>query len=246
MSGLTYLITGAARGIGKGLLATFLLRPNTTVIAAVRNTITAQESLSFLPVGPGSKLIIIKIDSTIDSDPAAAVSELKTKYSITNLDVLVSNAGFLDVSAPGLGASADQARKHFETNTIGPMVLLQAFMPLLAASPSPKFLVISSTIGSIDRIFSLPNPFFAYGMSKAAVNYLVRKAAFENPQLVSMAFCPGWVRTEMGNMGAVSVGLAEAPVALEDSIKGLVKLFDEASLEKSGMFTNMVGEAVSW
>ena len=50
-------------------------------------------------------------------------------------------------------------------------------------------------------------PFFGYGLSKAAVNYLVRKLHFENPKLTSMAFNPGWVQTDMGNGAATSVGM---------------------------------------
>jgi norsolorinic acid ketoreductase len=246
MSGLTYLITGANRGIGKGLLSAFISRPNTTVIAAVRDVPSATISLSSVPLGSDSKLILIKIDSNVDSDPAATVSELATKYSINKIDVLISNAGLLDIIAPVIDTPADQVRKHIETNTIGPLVLLQAFMPLLAASSSPKFLVISSTLGSVGEMGNLPVPFFAYGVSKAAVNYFVRKVAFENPKLISMAFNPGWVQTDMGTGAAKGVGMLDAPMTLDESVKGLVKLFDEASLNKTGTFTAVSGEPILW
>jgi len=246
MSGLTYVITGANRGIGKGLLSTLILRPNTTVVATVRDVESATKTLSAVPVGKDSKLIIVKIDSTVDSDPAAAVEELKTKHNINHVDVLISNAGLLDVIAPVLETSADQVRKHFEVNSIGPLVLLQAFIKLLEASASPKFLVITSAIGSMGDMENFPVPFFAYGISKAAANYFVRKVAFENPKIVSAAFNPGWVQTDMGSGAAKGVGLADAPMTLEDSIKGLVKLFDEATLEKTGTFTAVSGEPIPW
>jgi norsolorinic acid ketoreductase len=246
MSGLTYLITGANRGIGRGLLETFILRPNTTIIAAVRDVSSSTASLSSVPIGKNSKLIIVKIDSTIDSDPAAAASELTTKHGITHIDVLISNAGLLDIIAPVLETPASQVRAHFEVNTIGPIVLFQAFHTLLSSSPEPKFLVITSSIGSIGEMERLPVPFFAYGLSKAAANYFVRKVAFENPKIVSQAFNPGWVQTDMGSGAAKTVGLEDAPMKLEDSIKGLVKLFDEASPEKTGTFTAVSGEAIPW
>ncbi|CZR68729.1 probable aflatoxin biosynthesis ketoreductase nor-1 [Phialocephala subalpina] len=247
MSGLTYLITGANRGIGKGLLTTLVLRPNTTIIAGVRDVASATETLKSIPVGPGSKIIIVKIDSTVDNDAAAAVEELKTKYGITHIDVLLSNAGLLDIVAPVLETPADQVRKHFEVNTIAPLILLQAFKPLLDGSSSPKFLVITSSIGSIGKMAEIPVPFFAYGISKAAANYFVRKVSFENPKLISMAFNPGWVQTDMGTGAANQVGMADAPMTLEESIKGLVKLFDEASLEKTGTFTQAVTEeSIPW
>ncbi|KAL2069404.1 hypothetical protein VTL71DRAFT_14083 [Oculimacula yallundae] len=246
MSEITYLITGANRGIGKGLLSALITRPNTTIIAAVRDTASASKTLSSIPVGLNSKIIIVKIDSTIETDPAAAVEELKTKHNITKIDVLLSNAGLQDTVAPVLETTPDAVRRHFEVNTIGPLTLIQAFMPLLLLSPSPKFLVVSSSIGSIADMKNPPVPFFAYGMSKAAVNYLVRKVAFENPKVVAQAFNPGWVQTDMGNAAASGVGMSEATMTLEDSIKGMVKLIDGATLETTGTFTDVTGEAIPW
>ncbi|KAH7346236.1 hypothetical protein BKA65DRAFT_273297 [Rhexocercosporidium sp. MPI-PUGE-AT-0058] len=246
MSGLTYVITGANRGIGKGLLTALITRPNTTIIAAVRDTSAATKSLSSVPVGKDSKIIIVKLDATVDSDPAAAVNELKSKHNITKVDILLSNAGLLDTIAPVLETTPDAVRRHIQVNTIGPLTLIQAFMPLLLASESPKFLVISSTIGSIADMESFQAPFFACGMSKAAVNYLVRKIAFENPKVVSAAFHPGWVQTDMGTTAALGVGLTEAPMTLEASVEGIVKLIDGASLEKTGTFTAVSGDPVPW
>jgi len=156
MSELTYLITGAGRGIGKGILSALMTRPNTTIIAAVRDTSTATNSLSTVPVGKDSKIIIVKLDATIDSDPSTAVEILKSKHNISKIDVLLSNAGLLDGIAPVLETSPDTVRRHFEVNTIGPLTLIQAFMPLLLLSPSPKFLVITSSIGSITDMEKFP------------------------------------------------------------------------------------------
>ena len=44
--GLTYVITGANRVIGKGVLEAYISRPNTTVIAAVRNIESITKALS--------------------------------------------------------------------------------------------------------------------------------------------------------------------------------------------------------
>lgn len=93
---------------------------------------------------------------------------------------------------------------------------------------------------------NIPVPFFAYGISKAAANFLVRKVAFENPKLTSMAFNPGWVQTDMGTDAAKQVGMEDAPMTLEDSINGMIKLIDGASIEKTGTFTGVSGEALPW
>ena len=80
-------------------------------------------------------------------------------------------------------------------------------------------------------------PFFGYGLSKAAANYLVRKLHFENEgKLISQALNPGWVQTDMDNFAAEGAGMTEAPVTFEQAIKDTVEVFDEARKEKSGTF----------
>lgn len=246
MSGLTYLITGANRGIGKGLLENLVLRPNTIVIAGVRDVAKSTEALSSVKTGPSSQIIIVKINSTSDTDPFTAARELTTKHNINKIDVVISNAGLMGIIAPTLETPASKVRAHFEVNTLGPLTLIQAFYPLLSASPLPRFLVITSSIGSISNMEQLPVPFFAYGASKAAANYLVRKLHFENENLVSMAFNPGWVQTDMGTGAAKGVGMEDAPLTLGESVGKLVALFDGASREKSGTFTAISGEPIPW
>lgn len=77
----TYLITGTTRGIGKGLVASLLLRPNTTIIACVRDPLApAAQILHNLPrcAEGSSKLIVVKLDSTQDSDAKNVVEEIQT------------------------------------------------------------------------------------------------------------------------------------------------------------------------
>ena len=50
----------------------------------------------------------------------------------------------------------------------------------------------------------------------------------------------------MGNGAAIGVGMEQAPVTVEDSVKALVDLFDSASREKSGAFTASSGESIPW
>jgi NAD(P)-dependent dehydrogenase (short-subunit alcohol dehydrogenase family) len=76
-----------------------------------------------------------------------------------------------------------------QVNVIGPLVLFQASYPLLKAStPAPKFVVISSRAGSITLGPTIPGIILSYGVSKAAVNYLVRKLHFENDGLSKQFF----------------------------------------------------------
>lgn len=77
----------------------------------------------------------------------------------------------------------------------------------------------------------IPVPATPYGMSKVALNYMVRKIHFENEKLTAFVLTPGWVQTDMGNAGATAIGLESAPVKIEESIKGMLEKIDNATRE---------------
>jgi norsolorinic acid ketoreductase len=53
------------------------------------------------------------------------------------------------------------------------------------------FVALSTGIGSIGGMGSLPVPAMAYGVSKCALNYIVRKIHFENEKLIAWVLSPG-------------------------------------------------------
>ncbi|KAK5045753.1 hypothetical protein LTR84_008845 [Exophiala bonariae] len=242
-----YLITGAARGIGRGLTKAYLSRPNHTVIAAVRDVGTAKaKELLALPNAQGSKIILVKIESTSETDPKDVAASLGTEHGIVKIDVIIANSGIANYYGPIISTPVAELREHLQVNTIGPIILFQAMLPLLRASPGPKFIVVSSIIGSIASLKELPVPASAYGVSKAAVNYLVRKIHFEHPEVVAFPIHPGLVQTDMGNEGAVKFGFEGAPVTVADSVAAITSKIDSADREVSGTFVSYDGTNPPW
>ncbi|MCJ1332572.1 hypothetical protein MMC10_009265 [Thelotrema lepadinum] len=190
MASTTYLITGANRGIGLGLVTVLLSRPNTTVIAAVRSP-SSTASLSSLPKASGSKLIIVKIDAKVTSDPAAAVTELKSTHNLTQIDVVIANAGISNHYVPAATTSIAEAQEHYEVNFLGPLALFQATLPLLEKSANPKFVGVSTGAATIGNMDKWPVPVTAYGASKVALNFFLRKASMEHPGIVIYPIHPG-------------------------------------------------------
>jgi NAD(P)-dependent dehydrogenase (short-subunit alcohol dehydrogenase family) len=86
-----------------------------------------------------------------------------------------------------------------QVNSIAPIILFQAFYPLLKASKStPKFITVTSGAGSVATFVDSPVTMGGYSASKAALNSLTRKIHFENEWLVAFPLDPGPVATEMG------------------------------------------------
>ena len=161
------------------------------MIAGVRNPEDeTSRSLSSLPTGAGSKLIVVKLDSTSDTDAPAAISKLESEHGVTALDVVVANAGI-----GRLGRLLDSPLEHIveqnDVNVLGPLRLLQASAPLLKKAAKPRFVVISSAAGSVASVgnFALPNG--SYSASKAAINSLTRKVHFEEEWLIAFPLHPG-------------------------------------------------------
>ncbi|KAK7522026.1 putative aflatoxin biosynthesis ketoreductase nor-1 [Phyllosticta citriasiana] len=240
-----YLITGANRGIGKGLTATYLARDNTTVIAAVRNVASA-DSLNDLPKGQGSSLVVVPLDSSDEQGPAKAVQLLLSK-GINHIDVVIANAGISDDSSPIATLSGSVIKQHVAVNAYGPLFLFQAVLPLLNQSKNPKFVALGSPIGSIGNMESRPFQMSAYGISKAVLHYILRKIHFEHANISSFPVDPGFVQTDMGNAGAAMFGLKEATTTIEDSVNYVVSTIDGATKDKtSGRFPTIEGGEFAW
>jgi norsolorinic acid ketoreductase len=243
----TYLITGVTRGIGLGLLKVYLSRPNHTIIAGIRDPGTGSSAINGLPKAAGTKLIIVKIDSTSEKDAFTAVSSLQAEHNIASIDAVIANAGLGTDWSPVLQTTPKALREHYEVNTIGPLTLFQATWPLLEKSKSPKYVLMASGLSSFTLAEHIPIPCAGYAASKAAITFLARKIHFEHKSLTSIILYPGWVQTELGDGIARAAGAVGAEITIDQSVAGIVKQVDEATREKtSGKFINEKGEGVPW
>ncbi|KAF4963484.1 hypothetical protein FSARC_8493 [Fusarium sarcochroum] len=208
-------------GIGRALSQLYLGRADTTVIATVRNLEhSSVDKLRSLPVATNSRLITIKIDSASPTDAEEAVQILKSQYKITKLDTLIANAGIGNWMSAA-ETTPSELEDHLKINTVGPFILYTTTKQLLLNSKNPKFIVISTELASIGMIKDRPLPALAYGVSKAAINYLVVKLHHEESSLIAVPIHPGWVKTGPGNRLAVAAGMEEAPLTLQQSATGL-------------------------
>lgn len=174
------------------MVETYLSRNNTTVVAGVRDpTSESSKSLSGLTTGQQSTLVVIKIDCSSEQDAAKAVEELQSAHNINQLDVVVANAGISKYFGPVAGVKIAELQEHISVNAYGTLLLFQSVLPLLQKASQPKFVAISSPLGSIGGMEMRPFPLFSYGASKAVLNYLVRKIHFEHEALISFAVDPG-------------------------------------------------------
>ncbi len=133
--------------------------------------------------------------------------------AVSHLDVLVNNAGII-VSPSDLPSvqAIEDVRTTYETNVFGPILVTQAFLPLLKAADGARVVMMSSGLGSIglitdpSSIYSTVN-LMAYSSSKTALNAVTVAFAKElEPLGIRVnAVEPGNVATDLnGNNGVLS------------------------------------------
>jgi norsolorinic acid ketoreductase len=185
-------LTSPLAGIGKGITSHYLLQPNTTVIAGIRDLEgSSAAGLKSLKLAEGSNIILVKLDSVSREDARNAVRIVQGKHNIDHIDVVIANAGICDHLLPVAEIEIDELGRHIDTNVYGVLRLFQATWPMLQKSALPKFACVSSRLGSISYSVTDQGTTGSYGLSKAAANYLIAKIAAENVSLIAFTIDPG-------------------------------------------------------
>ncbi|KAI5480574.1 large subunit ribosomal protein L24e [Pseudohyphozyma bogoriensis] len=228
MSPTVYLVSGANRGVGLGLVTALAARPNTFVYAGARDVAKAGALESLSEKYPGV-IKIVELDYA-RPETAKAVGELIEKEH-SKVDVVIANAG---------NTPLEEYTAHFQINTLGPVALFQGVHAQLKKSDFPKFILISTAGASIAAM--VPFPIGAY---KVAANFSLAMIHQETPGLTALAIHPGIVQTDMGNPGAVALGLEKAPDTVEDSAAGVLAQIDAAK-KGDKAFVSFKGETMPW
>jgi NAD(P)-dependent dehydrogenase (short-subunit alcohol dehydrogenase family) len=216
------LVTGANRGIGFEV-ARELARQGFTVFIGARDAEAGRAAAEKLQ--SEGEITALEID-VADAESIRRAAEEFSRHA-DHLDVLVNNAGIcLDEDKDIVKISAGTFEKTLRTNTLGPLLVAQAFVPLLQKSDTPRIVNVSSGGGQLADGADGWAP--AYCISKTALNGVTAQLAAALPKFAVNSVCPGWVRTDMGGANATrSVGEGAA---------GIVWLATDAPQEETGKF----------
>ncbi|QFU17149.1 SDR family oxidoreductase [Microvirga thermotolerans] len=222
----TAIVTGVGRGIGHEL-ARVLLERGDRVVGTLRSMGAIPPALR--DHAEAGRLSLVAMDVRDPASIAAAARAVDGP-----VDILVNNAGVIGPERQStLDMDFDGFLDTLAVNTLGPLRVVQAFLPQLRRSASARIVTIGSRMGSLsyaksDRI--------AYRASKAAANKVMQGLATDlAPEgIVAVSVHPGWVRTDMGGAGAdLDVG---------ESARGIAALIDRLSMADSGLFFDWQGE----
>jgi len=215
------LVTGANRGIGFETCRQ-LGTLGHVVLLTSRSAEKGQQAAESLR-SEGLDVRHARLDVTDQASILECAERVEREFGL--LHALVNNAGIMrDASARGasiLQAKAPLLRDSLETNTLGPLLAAQAFVPLMRKAGFGRIVNVSSSMGQLS---GMQGRYPGYRISKTALNavtcILARELAGTGIKVNSV--CPGWVRTDMGGADA-----PRSPAQGADTIVWLATLPDD-------------------
>ena len=200
MNKRTAVVTGANRGIGLEICRQLAKLGGVRVVLTARDEKKGGAAAEKLR---GEKLDVEAraLDVTSESSVRAFAAWLEGAHG--RCDILVNNAGILadPRGSRVLDSKVATYRDTLETNLIGPLMTIQALVPLMKRNGYGRIVNVSSGQGQLSDM-GVGTP--AYRVSKTALNALTRTLAaeLEGSGILVNAMCPGWVKTDMGGPGA--------------------------------------------
>ena len=226
------LITGANRGLGLGFVKKYLEK-NVNVFCTTRDVLGSKEILDCKEKHP-NKLEIFELDLLEEGTPSVLANLLDDRP----IDIFINNAGVGNSNQRFGVVSSKPWLEVLKVNLIAPLTLAQSIIENIKKGSDKKIYFLSSQLGSIKDNTS--GGIYIYRSSKTALNQVVKSLSVDlKPMGITViSLHPGWVKTDMGG--------TNAPVSIDESIKGLMKVIDTTDIRNTGTFLNFDGQGLPW
>jgi len=228
IDGITALVTGANRGLGRALVDALLARGAARVYAGARRI----ESLDALVAESGGRVVPLALDVTRPDDIAAAAS------AAGDVELIVNNAGIVSHLAGPFGDPEwlRAGREEYEVNVLGPLALTQRFQPILARNGGGGVVNVASVTSFV--AFELAPTYSASKAATHSITQYTRQALRDQGTFVAGAY-PGPVDTDMARDLPVDKTPAAAVAnAILDGVEAGVEdiLPDPVAVQLGGVF----------
>ena len=189
LTGVTAVITGASRGIGRAIARAYAQEGARVVVCA--RTVPAVADLADEIRSEGGEAVATACDVSDEGQVAALVEAAGSAFGTPT--VVVNNAGIYTISR-FVDSDYELYRRMVEVNYLGTVRVTSAFLPGMLRNGYGKFVNVASTAGKYGSLFQAH-----YNGSKHAVVGFTRSIALElaNAGIRVNAICPGFVKTSM-------------------------------------------------
>ena len=188
LKGKVALVTGASRGIGRGIAERLAKDGATIVVNYTKSAGEAEKVVSGIK-GQGGNAMAVQADVSKVEDIRRLFQETKKVYG--RLDILVNNAGIF-WAKPILETTEEEYDQMFAVNAKGQFFALQEAAKHMAEGGR----IVNISTGGTKRAFP---GISAYGGSKSALEFFTKVAAKElGPKHITVnTISPGYTETDM-------------------------------------------------
>jgi len=213
LEGKVAIVTGAARGNGKGAAIVMAREGATVVLTDILDKVreTAKDIKRY-----GYKAVSFNMDVTNSAEVDQVVQKVLEQFG--KVDVLVNNAGILKL-VPFLDMPDKVRDETFDVNVKGVFICTKAVLPSMIKRKYGKIINLSSVTGPLVADIGE----CAYAATKGALWGFTRALAFEVAKygINVNAICPGMVETEMVRSMAVSTNPNDPESVLKNLSRGI-------------------------
>ncbi|GAA2249981.1 glucose 1-dehydrogenase [Herbiconiux moechotypicola] len=190
LSGVTALVTGSARGIGRAL-AGGLAAAGARVIVHATNFDAAEDAASSVHTQTGADVTACAFDITDEPAVTAAINRLENE--VGEIGVLINNAG-IQHRQPLLDISVEDWRRVIDVNLTGAFIVGRGVARRMLPRERGKIINICSVQSELARPGIAP-----YTAAKGGLRNLTRAMAAEwaPAGLQVNAIAPGYLRSDM-------------------------------------------------
>ena len=191
LEGKVALVTGAVRGIGKGI-ALVLAEKGADIIINDKNLNYEGEALVSQIQALGRKTLMIEADVSIEADVKIMFSEIHKKFG--RLDILVNNAG-TSQAKDIFDSTLEDWHYILETNLTSCFLCSKEAMTMMAVQHSGRIINISSVVGERGALFGHVH----YAATKSGMIGMTKTLARTGAPLgiTVNAVAPGIIETEL-------------------------------------------------
>lgn len=261
MNQTSVIITGAFSGLGKEFVRAFLQDPYNQILAIDKqfsssspwstgedfDDIRASQAAYRGDVGDHDFRVTMSSMDVTDESEQAQISLLP------NPKIVIHSAGVrglvpsvpIENGSDVAGAetmdvmNSQTMQQTFNVNAIGTFLLLRALIPSLRRN-NGKVIIMGSRMGSIGH--NSVGGGYAYRVSKAALNAVVKSFSVDVPEVLFAIVHPGRVESNLVGEGVVEKGAITA----QESVNDMLQLIIGLGKNDSGKFMDRFGDEIVW